>query len=197
MGMKSLLTAVLFLFSGLVLGPAIPALAAGNANLTDQPLNTYVNFAGVRTRIDSIETVKSADGRPILEKAGGTAEGTGYIMVTVTFQNPSASQTIDIPGNEFGFELFDGTQMDENLANGFFLLPSLKDVPDTLHPKQHIQAVYVITGWSGQDITKMFMRKNSGGFENDAGFLYARFQIPKGYVKALDPVPTPSPSPEP
>ncbi len=90
----------------------------------------------------------------------------------------------------------DGSQIDETGPDGYFLVPSLTDPPDTLHPKQHIQIVYVKTNWSWQDITKMFLKKNSGGSENDTGFAYARFQIPKGYVKQLDPVPTPAPTSE-
>jgi hypothetical protein len=195
---KSLLILFALSAAGLLAIPsqtraASPAIDA----LTDQPLNKYINFAGLRTRIDKIETVKSPDGRPILQKAGGTADGTGYIMVTVTLQNPSASDTIGIPGNLLGFELADGTQIDEIGPDGYFILPSLNDPPDSLHPKQHIQIVYVKTNWNGQDITKMFLKKNSGGGENDTGYTYARFQIPKGYVTQLDPVPTPSPSPEP
>jgi hypothetical protein len=182
---------------GLLLAVPHGARAASAAvdALTDQQLNTYINFAGLRTRIDKIETVKSADGRPVLAKSNGTADGTGYIMVTVTFQNPSASQEVGVPGNDIGFELADGSQIDEAGADGFFLVPSLTDPPGTLHPKQHIQVVYVKTNWNGQDITKMFLKKNSGGSENDAGYTYARFQIPKGYVTQLDPVATPSPEP--
>ncbi len=172
---------------------ASPAIEA----MTDQQLNTYINFAGLRTRIDKIETVKSPDGRPILQKAGGTPDGTGYIMVTVSLQNPSATDLIGIPGNLLGFELADGTQIDEVGPDGFYILPSLNDSPDSLHPKQHIQVVYVKTNWNGQDITKMFLKVNSGGSENDTGYKYARFQIPKGYVTQLDPVATPAPSPEP
>ena len=176
-----------FSYSARAASPAID-------KLTDQPLNTYINFAGIRTRIDKIETVKSADGRPILAKSNGTAEGTGYIMVTVSLQNPSAGQDLAIPGNNLGFELVDGSQMDETGSDGYFLVPSLSDPPEMLHAKQHIQVVYVRTGWNGQDITKMFLKKNSGGGENDAGYTYARFQIPKGYVTQLDPAPTPAPS---
>ena len=195
MRLRSLL-ALLALSAAVLLTVSYAARAASPAieKLTDQPLNTYINFAGIRTRIDKIETVKSSDGRPILAKSNGTAEGTGYIMVTVTLQNPSASQDLDIPGNNLGFELFDGSQMDEALSDGYFLVPSLSDPPETLHSKQHIQVVYVRTGWNGQDITKMFLKKNSGGSGNDTGYTYARFQIPKGYVTQLDPVATPTPS---
>lgn len=195
MRLRSLLALLALSATGL-LAVSYSARAASPAidKLTDQPLNAYINFAGIRTRIDKIETVKSSDGRPILAKSNGTAEGTGYIMVTVSLQNPSASQDLAIPGNNLGFELLDGSQMDEAGSDGYFLVPSLSDPPDILHAKQHIQVVYVRTGWNGQDITKMFLKKNSGGSENDAGYTYARFQIPKGYVTQLNPAPTPAPS---
>lgn len=172
-----------------------PTRAAGNPNITDLPLNKYVNFAGVLTRIDKIETVAQGDGRPILQKAGGPDER-GYIIVTVTMQNPSSKDDLSVPGNMLGFELADGSQIDETGADAFVLVPSLNDPPDTLHPKQHIQVAYLLKNWNGSPITKMFLRKNSGNEYNDAGYLYGRFQIPQGYVKALDPVPLPSPSPE-
>jgi hypothetical protein len=171
-----------------------PALADAIDKLTDKPLNTYVNFAGIRTRIDKIETVQSADGRPILQKAGGTNDGTGYIVVTVSMQNPSDEKTIAIPGAAFGFELADGSQIDEQAPNGSFLMPSLNDLPDALHPKQHVTLAYVITNWNGQPITKMFLKCSAGTEDNNTGFRYLRFQIPKGYVKQLDPVPTPQPT---
>src|SRR5579884_829140 len=138
------------------------ALAEGIDKLTDKPLNTYVNFAGIETRIDKIETVASADGRPILQKAGGTNSGTGYIIVTVSMQNPSASNSIAIPGVSLGFELADGSQIDEAAPAGSYLVPSLSDLPDTLHPKQHVTVSYVVTNWNGQVLTKMFLKCSSG-----------------------------------
>jgi hypothetical protein len=50
-----------------------------------------------------------------------------------------------------------------------------------------MQFTYVFGAWNGSAITKMFMKKNSGGTENDAGVTYARFQIPANYVQAISP----------
>lgn len=179
-----------------IIAAPLPTLADGIDKLTDKPLNQYVNFAGMRTRIDKIETVANGDGRPILQKAGGTNDGTGYIVVTVSMQNPSDSKSITIPGANFGFELADGTQIDEAGASGYFILPSLNEPPDALHPKQHVTLAYVITNWNGQPITKMFVKNNSGTDDNNTGYRYLRFQIPKDYVQVLSPVPTPQPTGE-
>jgi len=178
------------LFAGL----ATPVRADGIDKLTDKPLNTYFNFAGMRTRVDKIETVAQPDGRAILQKAGGPNGTNGYIIVTVDMQNPSGDKAIGIPGVNLGFELADGSQIDEEAPNGAFIAPSLNDPPDTLHPKQHVQLVYVITNWNGQPITKMFLKCNSGTEDNNAGFRYVRFQVPKSFVTPLQPVPTPQPT---
>lgn len=174
----------------------MPVLAGadGITSIKDQQLNTYFNFAGVRFRIDKIETASHGDGRPIVQKAGDTPEGTGYIIVSVSLQNASGSNDISIPSPTFGFELADGSQIDERSAEGYTLVPSLTDPPDSLHPKQHVDVAYVFSNWNGQPITKMFVKNNGGTEDNNAGYLYVRFMVPKNYVQPLQLVPTPQPT---
>jgi hypothetical protein len=40
----------------------------------------------------------------------------------------------------------------------------------------------------------MFLKNSAGTEDNNAGFRYVRFQVPKSFVTALQPVPTPQPS---
>jgi len=68
-----------------------------------------------------------------------------------------------------------------------------EQIADTLHPKEHVTVRYVIVDWDGTPITKMFMERNSGNDSNSAGDQKDRFQIKKGDVSTLAPVPTPTP----
>jgi hypothetical protein len=143
-----------------------------------------VPFAGLRVRVDKIETVAKVDGRPIVAKAQLAGSDGGYIMVTCSVQNPSSSEDVPFGENRLGFELVDGTQVDEAEPAATFIAPGLNDAPSTLHPKQHVQIVFVVSAWNGQPLTKMFLHNMN---EDAAGHTNLRFQIRPGYVKALDP----------
>jgi len=160
---------------------------AGAQALKDEPLGKYFFYSGLNVRIDAIQTNTKKDSNPVLKGAQDIADDKGYIVVKETMQNPSSSEDRGVPGNLFGFELQDGTQMDETAADAFYAGDSLIDPPGSLHPKQTMQFTYVFGAWNGSAITKMFMKKNSGGTENDAGVTYARFQIPANYVQAISP----------
>jgi len=174
-----------FAFALAGLGLSVTAFARAQA-IKDEPLGKYFFFAGVNARVDAIQTNTKKDSNPVLKSAADIAEDKGYIVVKVTMQNPSASMDRGVPGNLFGFELQDETQISETGADAFYSGQSLTDPAiDTLHPKQTVQFTYVFGGWSGSAITKMFMKKNSGGDENSVGVQYARFQIPPNYVQTL------------
>lgn len=168
--------------------PAFAATAPTVNALTTQTLNKYFDFAGLRYRVDKIETVSTADARPIYVKAVGNSNpGKGYILVTMSIQNPSDTDDTDVTSNWLGFELGDGSQIDEGSPTGMYLASSLNDPPGSLHPKQHIQIVYIVTDWNGQPLTKMFMRNNGGTELNEPGYHHVRFMVPKGYVSELAP----------
>jgi hypothetical protein len=93
-----------------------------------------VPFAGLRVRVDKIETVAKVDGRPIVAKAQLAGSDGGYIMVTCSVQNPSSSEDVPFGENRLGFELVDGTQVDEAEPAATFIAPGLNDAPSTLHP---------------------------------------------------------------
>jgi hypothetical protein len=182
-----LIAAVLALTSGALILPQ-PAPAAGIKKLTTVPLGKYFPFAGMNVRVDKVETVEHGDGRKILDRiSGGFDRAKGYILITLSVQNPSDSDDIDMPSTQVGFELADGTQIDEAGPAGSFIAASLKDAPNSLHPKQHVQIVYALTEWNGEAPTKMFFHVNGGTAGNDAGYQYVRLQFPKDYVKALAP----------
>ena len=188
MRLRALLLAGLLALTGGALALPQIAHAAGIKKLTDVPLGKYFAFAGINVRVDKIETVERADGRKLIDKiSGGFDHDKGYIMVTVTVQNPSDSDSIDMPSTAIGFELADGTQIEEASPAGTFLASSFNDAPVSLHPKQHVQVVYALTEWNGQAPTKMFFHTNGGTELNDAGYQYVRFQLPKDYVKTLAP----------
>lgn len=164
-----------------------PASADINMNMKDAALQTTYRFAGIDLRVDKIETVPKGDARTIAVKSSIDKQDDGYIMVTVSMQNPSSSAELCIPGPFLGFELKDGSQIDENAPPFEYLSPSLADVPSKLHPKQRIEMVYVFDRWSGQPLTKMFFERNSGCEENNAGLGYLRFQLSPTDVTALAP----------
>jgi hypothetical protein len=185
---RALFMAGLLMLTGGALALPRMAAAAGIKKLTDVPLNKYFPFAGMNVRVDKIETVAHADGRKILESvSGGFDHDKGYIMVTVTFQNPSDSESIDMPSTWIGFELADGSQIEEASPAGPFLTARYTVAPNSLHPKQHAQVVYVITDWNGQAPTKMFLFVNGGTAANDTGYQHVRLQLPKDYVQVLPP----------
>ncbi len=188
MRIRAILAACVLALAGAAFALPQPADAAGIKKLTTMQLGKYFPFAGMNVRVDKIETVAHADGRKLVDKIpGGFDHDKGYIMVTVTVQNPSDSDAIDMPQSEIGFELADGSQIEEGSPAGTFLASSYNDAPVTLHPKQHVQVVYALTEWSGQPLTKMFLHSGGGTELNDAGYLYVRFQLPQDYVKALAP----------
>jgi hypothetical protein len=162
--------------------------AEGIKKLTTVPLGKYFPFAGMNVRVDKVETVEHADGRKIVDKiSGGFDRGKGYILVTLSVQNPGDSDDIDMPSTWVGFELADGTQIEEASPAGAFIASSLNDPPNSLHPKQHVQLVFALTDWNGEAPTKMFLFKNGGTGGNDAGYQHVRLLFPKDYVKVLAP----------
>lgn len=182
-----LMAAILALIAGALALPQ-PAQGAGIKKLTTVPVGKYFPFAGMNVRVDSVETVERGDSRKIVEKIpGGFDHNKGYIMVTATVQNPSDSNSIDFPSLWIGFELEDGTQIEEASPAGTFLATSLRDAPSSLHPKQHVAVVFALVEWDGSAPTKMFFRENGGTEGNDAGYQYVRFQFPKDYVKVRAP----------
>lgn len=178
----------LLLFSFALAGMALSLTSGASAQaLVDKPLGKYFFYAGMNVRIDAIQTNTKKDNNTVLKGAQDIADDKGYIVIRVSMQNPSASDDRAVPGNVFGFELQDGTQMDEAGADAWYAGQGLVDPPGSLHPKQTVELTYVFGGWNGSPITKMFMKKNSGGDENSAGAQYVRFQIPANYVQALTP----------
>jgi hypothetical protein len=188
MRIRAMFMAGLLAFAGAAVAAPQVAHAAGIKKLTTVPLGKYFPFAGMSVRVDKVETVERGDGRKILDRiSGGFDRAKGYILITLSVQNPSDSDDIDMPSTQVGFELADGTQIDEAGPAGSFIAASLKDAPNSLHPKQHVQIVYALTEWNGEAPTKMFFHVNGGTAGNDAGYQYVRLQFPKDYVKVLAP----------
>ncbi len=163
------------------------ALADINMKIKDATLQTTYRFSGADLRVDKVETVVKGDSRPIAVKSGINEREDGYIMVTLSMQNPSASEDLCVPGPVLGFELKDGSQIDETNPPFAYVSPSLGEVPGNLHPKQRINLVYLFDRWSGQIPTKMFLKNNGGCEGNNRGLGYLRFQLPPSAVTALEP----------
>ncbi len=130
----------------------------GFAAIKNAPLHKYFMAGVVRLRIDKIETypASAVTTVPVLEGQG--LSGPGFVVVTATAQNPSSTEETSIPHMEIGFELKDGSQMSESTPDGMNLPRSKVAAPTDLHPKQHVQFSWVISGWTGSPPTKMFLK---------------------------------------
>lgn len=164
-----------------------PARAEMNMAVADAQLTQQIRFAGLDWRVDKIESVAKGDARPASVKTQIDQESTGYFMITVSMQNPSATESRSVPGLLFGFELADGSQIDEGGPAGQYIVPSFAEIPGSLHAKQRVNVTYVISSWSGSAPTKMFVKVNSADDSNQSGRGYLRFQLAPGSVAILAP----------
>jgi hypothetical protein len=179
-----------------LLAVATPAaVLSEDSTMHDRSLDQWFVFAGLRTRIDSIQSVAQADGNKILADVNTQDPAKGYLILTLEYQNPTNSTDVSVPGINFSFELSDGSTLDAPASTvyGPYVGDGTKQVADTIHPKEHVTVRYVIVDWDGTAITKMFMERNSGDDSNSAGDQKDRFAIKKGDVGTLAPVPTPTP----
>lgn len=182
-------------FVAALLTTASPSvLLAEDSTMHDRSLDQWFVFAGLRTKI-SIQSVAQADGNKILADVNTQDPAKGYLILTMEYQNPTNSTDVSIPGINFSFELSDGSTLDAPASGVFgpYAGDGAKPAADTLHPKEHVKVRYVIVDWDGTAITKMFMERNSGDDSNSAGDQKDRFQIKKGDISTLAPVPTPTP----
>ncbi|MDP9024093.1 MAG: hypothetical protein M3N13_01795 [Candidatus Eremiobacteraeota bacterium] len=181
-----ILTVLALAVTTLLVSPP-PARAEMNMAVADAQLAHQVRLGGLDWRVDKIESVAKGDARAAAVKTQIDQESTGYLMLSVSMQNPSASDSRSVPGLRFGFELTDGSQIDEGGASGEYIVPSFAAIPGQLHPKQRINVMYVISGWSGSAPTKMFVKVNSADDSNQSGRGYLRFQLAPGSVAILAP----------
>lgn len=164
---------------------ATPLLAPADDTMVDKPLGVYFLYAGVNARIDSIEVSKTRTNNPALKDLEDDSNAPGAVVIHVTVQNPTSNQDITIPGSTWGWELQDGTQRDMGSADHEYAGASLTDIPDSLHPKQTVHLTYVFA-WNGSQITKLFLKRNSGTELNGTGAQYVRFQIKPDDLKPLN-----------
>jgi len=171
---------------------AMPSALLADDTMHDRSLNQWFTFAGLRTRFDSIQSVAQADGNKILTDVSAEDLTKGYLIITIEYQNPTSGTDLPVPGINYSFELSDGSTFEGSASAtyGPYVGDASKPAPDTLHPKEHIKVRYVIVGWDGTSITKMFVERNSG---DDTGDSNDRFEIKKGDITPLAPVPTPTP----
>jgi len=183
------------LVATLVVAASSSVSLAEDATMHDRALNQWFVFSGLRTRIDSIQSVAQADGNKILADVNTQDPSKGYLILTLEYQNPTNSTDVSVPGINFSFELSDGSTLDANASSiyGPYVGDGTKTAADTLHPKEHVKIRYVVVDWDGTAITKMFMERNSGDDSNSSGDQKDRFLIGKGDVTPLVPVPTPTP----
>ena len=181
--------------AALLLAASPSVLLAEDATMHDRGLDQWFVFAGLRTKIDSIQSVAQADGNKILGDVNTQDPSKGYLILTIEYQNPTNSTDVSVPGINFSFELSDGSTLDGSASSiyGPYVGDGTKTAADTLHPKEHVKVRYVIVDWDGTAITKMFMERNSGDDSNASGDQKDRLQIGKSDVTPLAPVPTPTP----
>ncbi|MHB8141209.1 MAG: hypothetical protein ACYDA5_06360 [Vulcanimicrobiaceae bacterium] len=139
-----------------ILSLLIPLSAAGA--IKNAPLHKYFMAGTVRLRIDKVETYPGSAAQSVPVIAGQGLSGPGFVVVTATAQNPSGTGETTIPHMEVGFELKDGSQMNEYTPDAMNLPGSKVPAPTNLHPKQHVRFSWVISNWTGQPPTKMFLK---------------------------------------
>ncbi|MHB8147230.1 MAG: hypothetical protein ACYDGM_08245 [Vulcanimicrobiaceae bacterium] len=140
---------------------ALPASSA----ITNAPLHKYFKAGVIQLRIDKIETYPGSAAQTVPVIAGQGLSGPGFVVVTATDQNPSSTDDTQVPHMEVGFELKDGSQMNEGTPDETNLPGSKVPAPTSLHPKQHMEFSWVISGWTGQPPTKMFLKVwNQSGY---------------------------------
>ena len=163
---------------------ALPLVSAADDTMVTKNLNTYFLYAGLNTRIDSIEVSKTHVDSPALKDMGENGDEPGFVVIHMTVQNPSGSEDRSIPGNVWGWETADGAQRDMSAADHEYAGASYVDEPSSLHPKQTIKLAYVFS-WNGQPLTKLFLKRNSGDGSNDSGAQYVRFELKPDDLKPL------------
>lgn len=159
--------------------------------MVTKPISQSLIFTGYALKIVSIQTVATADARPVLAKMNDC--NTPYVMVVVSLQNTSSTEEFNTPNLVFDFELADGSDITGPQGDGVFLYPSLATVPQGFHPKDHKTLLYLSCNWNGQAITKLFLKSN--GSAGNTGYSNVRFLIPPGFVKAASPIAAPSAAP--
>ena len=85
-----------------------------NNQIVGEAIGQFFCFAGLNLRVDSVQTVDKADNSPLLTRNLTTQQDPdlGYIVVKVTMQNRSNSQSQTYPGNWLGFDFADGSKME-------------------------------------------------------------------------------------
>lgn len=154
---------------------------AASAAIKNAPLHKYFTAGIIRLRIDKVETYPGSAAQSVPVIAGQGLSGPGFVVVTATAQNPSGTDQITVPHIEVGFELKDGSQMDETTPDAMNIPGGKVAAPTSLHPKQHEQFSWVISGWTGAAPTKLLLKVwDQSGYP---GYWY-RIQLPPKDVTA-------------
>ncbi len=135
---------------------ALPSSAF--AAIKNAPLHKYFTAGVILLRIDKVETYPGSDVNTTPVLAGQGLSGPGFVVVTATAQNPSSTDEITVPHIEVGFELKDGSQMNETAPDAMNVPGSKVPAPTALHPKQHERFSWVISDWNGSAPTKVLLK---------------------------------------
>jgi len=73
--------------AALLLAASPSVLLAEDATMHDRGLDQWFVFAGLRTKIDSIQSVAQADGNKILGDVNTQDPSKGYLILTIEYQN--------------------------------------------------------------------------------------------------------------
>lgn len=179
-------------------GALVPARAGDT--MKDEEVGKYFLFAGLNTRIDSIETVAKADGNPILANIGdwgayAHSDTQGYLLLHMTSQNPSSSEDRGVNAGNcayyIGYELADGSERNTDRGPDRVVMGKNNvEVQDglQLHPKETKEFTSVLLAWDGSPVTKLFIKVNDGCTGYPAyglGAQYVRILIHEKDVKSI------------
>lgn len=167
-----------------MLGVAALAVPAGAASIKDAKLGTYVRYGDANIRIDKIERVAHVDGAPLAADADTGDGTTGYLIFSLSVQNPKASE-IFMPDFHIAEFLDDQSKVESDVA-GPFVGTGKRQAPGRLSPKESIKVRVVQFGIpADRTLTKLILDPSDTTPQ-------LRFAVTAADVSALPEVPRPS-----
>lgn len=167
-----------------MLGVSALAVPAGAAiPVKDAKLGVYVRYSDANVRIDKIERVAHVDGAPLASEADVGDGTTGYLIFTLSVQNPTSAE-IFMPAFNIVEFLDDQSKIDSDTA-GPFVLSSKREAPGRLAPKESVKVRIVQFGIpADRTLTKFIFDPNNGTPQ-------LRFQPTAADIATLPEVPRP------
>ncbi|GAC1418849.1 MAG: hypothetical protein NVSMB64_28390 [Candidatus Velthaea sp.] len=151
--------------------------------IKDAKLNAYVRYGDANVRIDKIESARHVDGNPIVDPNMNADDGNGYLIVSLSVQNPGSAE-IFMPALSTILFLEDQSKVEGAEIRGPYVGAKTTEAPGRLSPKESIRVRYVVPSWPGTRVTKLVLDPNNGAPQ-------LRFQIGANDITPLAEIPRP------